>query len=819
MNAIVESINTLGYAVGGPNVASTVSAMTDTSKVYVYTGSETGYTAGNWYYYNGSAWVSGGVYQATAVETDTTLTLPGVAADAKATGDAVTELKSAISVIQIPLVAGHYIKTNGTDSAFLDVFSITDYVPFNKNSKFQLFGFKNADYASYALGYAFYDKDKAYITDSGSGNFDGDLSSEGISIPINTAYVRFSTRTQYAPNAKVYCQCYVDVHDILEDIAELQVKADENADDIADVFEEVYKGNVVDTSLATWGNDQHTRIYIKLGKTEAKHLQITSVPNSVKVAINAYSDSSYTTMVYDSGWITDFPFTIQVNANYYYLINHATSDWGAFSALTDISADVIVEYVSNIRQLISKTAILETESNNYGAILYSKTEIDLLNPYFPNQTAKTQIRVMVGKIYGEGKLIVESLPKNVQFAVTGYTTAGYVTKEYDSGWQQNTPFTVDINKDLYYLILFAKVGWGAFDSLNDIDDAVLTHFKTVKEKINNASPFMSKTVRSIAHRGDALIAPQNTAPAYILAKKEGFSIGENDVWFSEDGEFVMWHDVSLDRIGQNRNGSKGLVDINGYFMYTDSSNPPNYYWVDDGNNVYTYDATNDEYDASTVPFSNLTMCVADDYATITNTYGSKTYKGLSLGVLKRLDFGVYKGNQFKGTQIQTFAEWILLMKQLGMDAYIDRKLGMTPAIATELAEIVKKYGMKDHVSWVGVPDANLIEAIRVVDQTARICVLDHPTSELIAQYTQYNTGRGFFFNGNAASGMTEASVQLGINAGFEVEAYYVDWQSATQETIFNTIKTALSYGVSGMTLDHYRVEDVAQNMMNKYHLP
>ena len=94
---IVESINTLGYAVGGPNVASTVSAMTDTSKVYVYTGSETGYTAGNWYYYNGSAWVSGGVYQAAAVETDTTLTMPGKPADAKATGDAVADLKSAIT--------------------------------------------------------------------------------------------------------------------------------------------------------------------------------------------------------------------------------------------------------------------------------------------------------------------------------------------------------------------------------------------------------------------------------------------------------------------------------------------------------------------------------------------------------------------------------------------------------------------------------------------------------------------------------------------------------------------------------------------------
>lgn len=116
LNAIVESINTLGYAVGGPNVASTVSAMTDTSKVYVYTGSETGYTAGNWYYYNGSAWVSGGVYQATAVETDTTLTMPGEPADAKATGDAVTELKSALNQEQtgvITLESGTYADIDG----------------------------------------------------------------------------------------------------------------------------------------------------------------------------------------------------------------------------------------------------------------------------------------------------------------------------------------------------------------------------------------------------------------------------------------------------------------------------------------------------------------------------------------------------------------------------------------------------------------------------------------------------------------------------------------------------------------------------------
>ena len=87
-----------GAAYGSPYVAATVAAMTDKNKVYVYTGSEAGYTAGNWYYWNGSAWTSGGTYNSVAVATDKTLSVTDMAADAKATGDAIADLKSDISL-------------------------------------------------------------------------------------------------------------------------------------------------------------------------------------------------------------------------------------------------------------------------------------------------------------------------------------------------------------------------------------------------------------------------------------------------------------------------------------------------------------------------------------------------------------------------------------------------------------------------------------------------------------------------------------------------------------------------------------------------
>ena len=84
-------------AYGSPLVASTVAGMIDQSRVYVYTGSETGYTAGNWYYWNGTAWTSGGVYNSSAINTDTTLSVAGMAADAKAAGDAISANASDIA--------------------------------------------------------------------------------------------------------------------------------------------------------------------------------------------------------------------------------------------------------------------------------------------------------------------------------------------------------------------------------------------------------------------------------------------------------------------------------------------------------------------------------------------------------------------------------------------------------------------------------------------------------------------------------------------------------------------------------------------------
>ena len=89
---IDKKVHELENKVGSPFIAQTAAQMTDKTRVYVYVGSESGYTKGNWYYHNGSKWISGGVYNSQGVDTDKNLDVEGKAADAKATGDRLSSI-------------------------------------------------------------------------------------------------------------------------------------------------------------------------------------------------------------------------------------------------------------------------------------------------------------------------------------------------------------------------------------------------------------------------------------------------------------------------------------------------------------------------------------------------------------------------------------------------------------------------------------------------------------------------------------------------------------------------------------------------------
>ena len=136
---ILNYVQSLGASlksmVGTPLLAATKAAMTDRSKIYVYTGSESGMTAGNWYYYDTATnvWASGGIYNSAAVATDKTLTESDKAADAAVVGTRLFDgkdraLNFAAGLTYFRITAAGYGTSNPMPMSALPINSFTTAV-------------------------------------------------------------------------------------------------------------------------------------------------------------------------------------------------------------------------------------------------------------------------------------------------------------------------------------------------------------------------------------------------------------------------------------------------------------------------------------------------------------------------------------------------------------------------------------------------------------------------------------------------------------------------------------------------------------------
>lgn len=67
-----------------------------------------------------------------------------------------------------------------------------------------------------------------------------------------------------------------------------------------------------------------------------------------------------------------------------------------------------------------------------------------------------------------------------------------------------------------------------------------------------------RVIKSVAHRGYSSVAPENTLPAYKLAKQNGFNYVECDICWTSDNIPVLSHDTTIDRCS---NGTGSIASM------------------------------------------------------------------------------------------------------------------------------------------------------------------------------------------------------------------------------------------------------------------
>lgn len=239
-------------------------------------------------------------------------------------------------------------------------------------------------------------------------------------------------------------------------------------------------------------------------------------------------------------------------------------------------------------------------------------------------------------------------------------------------------------------------------------------------------------VMTIAHRGYNSIAPENTIPAFKYALDRGFQAIEADIAKTQDGVYVILHDSTINRTARNSDGTEISQSIN---------------------------------------ISDITYEQALDY-----------------------DFGIWKGEKYRGTKIPTLEELLIFCRNTGLIAVLD--LGSIYN-AEEIITFTKKYGMLDSVIFA----TNYIDNLTVIGNNkfkkALITISEDITDELIESLNAIENVEVIIYAYLVT--LTDSGVNKAIENGYKLYVY-TPYQ-ATQITSANPY-------ISGFTTDNLNATQI-----------
>lgn len=209
---------------------------------------------------------------------------------------------------------------------------------------------------------------------------------------------------------------------------------------------------------------------------------------------------------------------------------------------------------------------------------------------------------------------------------------------------------------------------------------------------NNITQFLDfSQIRSISRLGYDVYSektpPEQSEESYRLAVENGFTILLCDLCFTKDSVPVCFHDENINRIARDENGQELENDIK----------------------------------------------IAD----------------LTYEEILKYDFGIYKGEQYKGTRILKLEEMLRLAQRLNTELYIEIKSGTKSEIG-KAVNLSKQFGLK--ISWAGTTYEEYLAVVEA-DNTARISTMpriirDTEIQELLSLKRENN--EVFFFTYDTA---------------------------------------------------------------------
>ncbi len=251
----------------------------------------------------------------------------------------------------------------------------------------------------------------------------------------------------------------------------------------------------------------------------------------------------------------------------------------------------------------------------------------------------------------------------------------------------------------------------------------------------------SSDISVIAHRGYSIEAPENTIPALILAAENGYDTVECDIQWTKDSVPVLLHDNTINRTARRENGW--------WFLFRRKCSN------------YTYEE------------------------------------------LQKLDFGSWKGKEYKGTRIPSFSKALDCGNKYNLNMYVELKddSNFNKEKAKILAKAVEEAGMEDNITWISF-NSDYLKMMRELMPESRLGFLleKEPNSQTIQILEDLKTEKNEVFLDVKASKMTEEADRLIDKAGFDFEAWTVDDEK--------TLEKLYSFECSGITTDNLTEEEV-----------